>query len=141
LSFNAEVSTRGLISNSGKTSQEVEKTSVHIRSRLARVEWESCPDAPSPITSRAFLKKLVPSPSVRLIPNGLGQTRGKERKKGAAHKPGNHKPGATLGTCFKGFFWLLEALAASQVLILHYLQLLSSPLCCVCCSLVTLALT
>lgn len=57
----------------------------------------------------------------------------KEREReGAAPKPGNHGQGAALGTCCKGFFWLLEALAASQVLILGYFQPLSIPLCCVC---------
>lgn len=39
---------------------------------------------------------------------------------------------AALGTCCKDFFWLLEALAAGQVLILGYFQPLSIPLCCVC---------
>lgn len=68
------------------------------------------------------------------IPKRQGQAGGKGEQEGAAHKPGNHGLGAALGTCCKGFFWLLEALAAGQVLILGYFQLLSLPLCCVCCS-------
>lgn len=66
------------------------------------------------------------------IPKRQGQAGGKGEQEGAAHKPGNHGLGAALGTFCKGFFWLLEALAAGQVLILGYFQLLSLPLCCVC---------
>lgn len=40
--------------------------------------------------------------------------------------------GGCPGDLLEGFHWLLEALAASQLLILGYFQPLAIPLCCVC---------
>lgn len=118
----------------GRATQEVGKPPAHTRTE-AGLGWGPrgcCPDAPSPHHSQGFAGETGAQPLGQPHSQEAGMGR-RDGGKGRGSPPAwKSQAGGCPGDLLEGFHWLLEALAASQVLILGYFQPLAIPLCCVC---------